>query len=63
MRSSIHLTGRPPIFRDSRPVTIDPGPPPLPPKLPPCGWLIKRTRFDGICSTIAMLIANCDGAW
>ena len=47
MRSSIHLTGRPPALRDSRAVMSVPRAPPLPPKLPPWGWLIRRTLFGG----------------
>ncbi len=47
MRSSIHLTGRPPALRDSSTVMSVPRVPPLPPKLPPWGWAIMRTLLDG----------------
>ena len=63
MRSSIHLTGRPPAFRESIAVMSVPRPPPLPPKLPPCGWLIRRTLFVGRPNVPALPSAMKDWAW
>jgi len=47
MRSSIHLTGRPPALRESRQAMSVPRVPPRPPKLPPWGWLFTFTLLEG----------------